>query len=248
MIKKALLAMVAVAAAASTPAWALPSQAPSNQGTARAPETTPVGSASSHPSGESNPGTPNRSETGSEHAGGGEPNAGVAPATSGSGNGEGHRSEMGSKKSEGKGQSGSEHGKSHRCKPHGVAYVAAGSLVKWSLTEEAGSKHHTYEGEVTVAVTRTNHHAREAKGEEVTYTLEKAHVRGPVPVEQLAKGDRVRVIGKITFLPKRCEAGEEFKPTVTIRRIVVHRPPHTTTEESTEESTSTTTTTSSSTT
>jgi len=236
-MRKALLA-ASVMALASTPAWALPSQAPSNGGTSHAPETTPVGPPSGTPSSGSNPGAANRSERG-----GSEATHSEGAGTAGQG---GHRSTShtspsgeGAGRSEGKG----EEGKAHRCKPHRVAYVAAGTLLSGTLTKEEGSN--AYMGEVEVEVKRTNHHARADKGTTKTYTLEGVHVRGPVPAAEVAEGDRVRLIGKITVLPRRCEAGE-FTPTIQIKRLRVHPPRTTTTTTTTssttsEEGTSTTT-------
>ena len=43
MIVKKVLLVASAAALMSTPAWALPGQAPSNHGTAHAPSSTPVG-------------------------------------------------------------------------------------------------------------------------------------------------------------------------------------------------------------
>lgn len=224
MIRKALVA-TALMALASTPAWALPAGAPSNSGTAHAPETTPVGPPSSTPNDESNPGSSNRSEEGNANAGGGEHRIGASS-----------RSEEGAKHKGG----GSSNGKSHKCRPHSVAYIASGTLVSASLTEEEGG-HHTYKGEVTIEVKRTNHHAHGDMGMTKTYMVEGAHVSGPVPVSALEKGDWVKVIGRITTLAKKCEAGE-FKPAITVRRIVVHGPrTSTTTTTSTTSTLSSTT-------
>src|SRR5512143_1527869 len=104
------------------------------------------------------------------------------------------------------GQSG-QHGKSHKCKPHKVAYVAVGTLVSQTLAQDAGAT--TYSGDVVVNVTRTNHNGRADKGQQVTYTLTKSRITlglvdqnndGSVGLDDLAAGDPVRVIGKITAL------------------------------------------------
>lgn len=130
-----------------------------------------------------------------------------------------HKSEAGEKgNGQGKGQS--NNGKSHRCKPHRVAYVASGTLVSDALI---AGEHNTYSGELTVEVLHTNHHAREAKGKTEIYVVENVDVNGPLSVEALKAGDRVRLIGGVTILPKKCEAGE-FTPTRTIRRLVFHAP------------------------
>lgn len=122
------------------------------------------------------------------------------------------------------------HGKSHKCKPHKVAYVAVGTLVSQTLTQDAGAK--TYSGTVVVNVTRTNHNGKADKGQQVTYTLTKARITfgladqnndGSVGLDDLAAGDPVRVIGKITALAKKCDKSN-FTATTTIRKAVFHAP------------------------
>ena len=177
-LRKILLAAGA-AALTTTPAWALPGRAPSNDGTGHAPTTVPHGALDGH------------------------------------------------------GNRGGGHGKSHRCVAHRVGYVAAGALVSQTLTlDSAGASHPTYSGDVTIAVTRTNHAARGDKGTTKTYTL--AHARvvlgladqnndGSVGLDDLAAGDRVKVIGKVTVLRRGCDRSR-FTPTITIRQLVVHAP------------------------
>lgn len=235
IIRKAMLAG-AVMALASTPAWALPAKAPENGGTSHAPATTPQGPPASTPNYGSNNGAKNRSESGNKHAGGAASHRngshqGASPNNQGhrGGNRSGHE---GHGNANHNGQHNAGHnGKAHKCRPHHVAYVAAGKVVSVSLTEsEEGN---TFSGELTVEVKRGNHHARADKGKTVTYTVEGVHVRGPVSVEAVKAGYRARLIGKITFLPRRCEAGE-FTPTTTIRRIVFHAPPKSVETETTE--------------
>lgn len=179
MLRKILL-VAGATALMTTPAWALPGRAPSNDGTAHAPATVPAG----------------------------------AP------NGHGH---------------GGGHGKSHRCVAHRVGYVAAGTLVSQTLvldTPATPNARPSYSGDVTIAVTRTNHAARGDKGTTKTYTL--AHARvvlgladqnndGSVGLDDLAAGDRVKVIGKVTVLRRGCDQSR-FTPTTTIRQLVVHAP------------------------
>ncbi|HEX8857031.1 MAG TPA: hypothetical protein VF752_15660 [Thermoleophilaceae bacterium] len=113
---------------------------------------------------------------------------------------------------------------SHKCKPHSHAYVGSGALVSQSLTQTQGAatatkKDDRWSGDITVNVTRANHHAQ--KGEQ-TYTLTDARVRwydanhdgtSDVP----AAGDRVKLIGKITTLSKKCDQ-TGFTPTTTIKK------------------------------
>jgi hypothetical protein len=189
MIRKILLAAGA-AALMSTPAWALPSQTPSNGGTEHAPANHHSGKASGNGkgSGDSN------GHSGTQH-----------------------------------GNSGSRHDKSHKCTAHKVGYVARGNLVSQTLAKNADG---TYSGDVVVEVAHTNHHAAGDKGKTVTYTVANAHVTfglpdtnsdGTVGVDDLVKGDRVHLIGKITALAKKCDP-TEFKATTTIRKIVFHAP------------------------
>jgi hypothetical protein len=117
----------------------------------------------------------------------------------------------------------------HKCLPHKVAYVASGTLVSESLTRDGGSQ--TYSGTVSVEITHTNHHAAADDNKTITYELTKVSVvfgladtnnDGTVGLDDLAKGDRVRLIGKITAIAKHCT--QEFTPTKTIRHIVFHAP------------------------
>jgi hypothetical protein len=217
MIVKKVLLVASAAALMSTPAWALPSQAPSNQGTAHAPSTTPVGPPSATPNNTDNPGSANRSshdrgEKGQGHKG--DHGSDNPSQSNGSDNPSGKPSHP---------------GKSHKCKPHKVGYVASGTLVSQTLSKNADG---TYNGEVTVKVTHANHHASGALGTTKTYKVEDVHVTfgladtnkdGSVGLDDLKEGDRVKLIGKITALAKKCPAGE-FMPTTTIRKIVFHAP------------------------
>lgn len=212
MIRKILLAAGA-AALMSTPAWALPTQTPSNGGTEHAPATTPVGPPSATPNNTDNPGSANR-------------HSGKASVRGHKGSGD-----SGSKGNSGAqhGNSGKTHGKSHKCVAHKVGYVASGTLVSQTLTKNTDG---TYSGEVVVEVTHTNHHAAADKGKTVAYTVANVHVTfglvdtnsdGSVGVDDLAKGDRTHLNGKITTLAKKCDQ-TEFKATTTIRKIVFHAP------------------------
>ncbi len=125
-------------------------------------------------------------------------------------------------------------GHSHRCVAHRVGYVAAGALVSQTLALDSstGRARPTYSGDVTIAVTRTNHWARADKGTTKTYTL--AHARvvlgltdqnndGSVGLDDLAAGDRVKVVGKVTVLRRGCDQSG-FTATTTIRQLIVHAP------------------------
>jgi len=230
MLVRKILLTAAAAALMTTPAWALPSQAPSNQGTAHAP-TTPAGPPAT---------TPNNGDNGQSgsHAGTNGVNGGDQSGDNGQGNAPDHPGKP------------SHPGHSHKCVTHKVAYVASGLLVSQTLTLDGGAPgptitavaaslhsdpHGTYSGDVTVDVKHTNHHAVGDKGKTVTYSVSHAHVTFALPdvnndggsgLDDLQAGDRVKVIGKITALAKRCDQ-TGFTPTTTIRRIIFHGPPPT---------------------
>jgi hypothetical protein len=119
---------------------------------------------------------------------------------------------------------------SHRCAPHKVGYVAAGTLVSHTLVLDAGAT--TYSGDVTIDVTRTNKHARADQGTTKTYTLDHARVvlglddqnaDGRVDLADVAPGSRVKVIGSVTKLSRRCDQ-TGFTPELKIRKLIVHAP------------------------
>ncbi|HVA20082.1 MAG TPA: hypothetical protein VMU55_07900 [Solirubrobacteraceae bacterium] len=115
--------------------------------------------------------------------------------------------------------------------PHKVGYVASGTLESWTLNENTDG---TYSGEVEVKVTHTNHHAKGDNEKITKYPVTKVHVTfggiadtnkdGKITPADLAKGDRVKVIGKITALAKKCDQSK-FTAETTIRKIVFHAPP-----------------------
>ncbi|HEX4837683.1 MAG TPA: hypothetical protein VFV03_04070 [Solirubrobacteraceae bacterium] len=208
IVRKTLLAASA-AALMSTPAWALPSQAPSNAGTDHAPSTTPVGPPSTTPNNTNSPGGAHRNSHANKSDKG---SGGFNPGDKGKGNGKP-----------------SHPGQSHKCALHKVGYVASGTLVKQTLTKNADG---TYSGEVEVEVTRTNHHAAADNGKTVIYKVMNVHVTfgltdtnndGSVGLDDLAKSDRVHLNGKITALAKKCNQSG-FTAETTIRRIVFHAP------------------------
>ena len=206
-VSKTLL-VAGTAALVSAPAWALPSQALSH----------PSGAPSSSSNELSNPGASHRS-----------------PAATDALEDRSDKGEHGNNgKHEGSGtQPPSNPGHSHKCKPHRVGYVASGTLESWSLTQGSDG---TYSGSVTVHVTHTNHHAAVDKPKTPTetheYKVEKVHLTfgladtnndGSVGLDDLAKGDRVQVIGKITAIAKK-SSNTGFTATTTIRHIVFNAP------------------------
>jgi hypothetical protein len=167
---------------------------------------------------------------------------GLAPADEGKGNrpsttpnntnnpGSSRRSSEGTENTGGKGAKAHHPEGSHKCKPHSVAYVASGTLA--SLPTLTKNTDGTYSGEVEVEVKHTNHHAKkdnnttkkyEVKNVRVTFGLADANKDGSVGVDDLMKGDRVKLIGRITTLAKKCSQNG-FTPTTTIRHLVFHAP------------------------
>jgi hypothetical protein len=123
-----------------------------------------------------------------------------------------------------------EHGKSHKCHAHSVGYVVGGTLVSQALTKDEGAE--TYSGKLEVKVLHANHHAAGDRNATVTYEVSKARLvfglqdtnkDGSVGLDDLAPGDTVHVIGKITAVAPKCKG--EFTATKTIRRIVFHAAP-----------------------
>jgi hypothetical protein len=193
-VRKTLLAL-GTAALMSAPAWVLPGQALSH----------PFGPPSSTPNNATNPGAEHRSAAAND-AIEDKADKGKHPTPS------------------------SDRGRSHKCKPHRVAYVAFGTLESWSLTKNPDG---TYNGTVTVVVTHTNHHAagdksstpKEYKLENVrlTFGLADTNNDGSVGPDDLAKGDSVKLIGKISSLAKKC-SHTGFTPTTSVRHVIFHAP------------------------
>jgi hypothetical protein len=131
-----------------------------------------------------------------------------------------HRSSEGTENTGGKGAKPNHPEGSHKCKPHKVGYVASGTLESWTLNKNTDG---TYSGEVVVAVTHTNHHAKGDNAKTTKYPVAKVHVTfGGISPEALAKGDLVKVIGRIPVLAKKCT--QTGTPEPTIRMIVFHPP------------------------
>ena len=103
------------------------------------------------------------------------------------------------------------------CVPHAVSYQVSGTLtVAGSLT--AGSSKGTYNGSLTVKVTRTNSGAEADKGLTKTYTLTNVRVSFGHGVSKTAPaaGSRVNVKGTITREPTSCTG---FTPTLTVKKV-----------------------------
>lgn len=231
MIVRKILLLAATAALLSTPAWAL-AEPSSDQGNKHAPSTIPVGPPSTTPNNTDNPGSSHRSSKGAENTGGHQSNHST-----------GHGNEQNEKPGHPEHPKHPEHpahpghpnhpshpGKSHKCTPRHVAYVASGTLVSQTLSKNTDG---TYSGTVTVSVTHTNRHAAGDKGMTKTYTLTDGRVKlavadvngdGSVGLDDLQAGDRVKLIGNITALAKKCDQ-TGFTAQTTIAKIVFHNPP-----------------------
>jgi hypothetical protein len=109
----------------------------------------------------------------------------------------------------GKGHSGasSNHGKKHKCAPHKVAFIVSGKLVEPVGFHE--NTDGTFSGEIKLTVTHKNHHATS----EPSYTLTNVHVTfglsdvngdGKRNLEDVMRGDRVQLIGKLVKVAKKC--------------------------------------------
>jgi hypothetical protein len=101
------------------------------------------------------------------------------------------------------------------CSPLDVAYVAYGRLVTGSLIANSDG---SYSGALTVAVKHANEHARADVGVDTAFTIDHARLKlhGQDPAA-LAVGSRVRLIGRIMVLPKRCDAAG-LTPVTVIQR------------------------------
>ena len=118
------------------------------------------------------------------------------------------------------------HPSGHKCRVHKVGYHAKGTLVSQALTQTQGAatpadrRDDRYSGDLTVDVTKANHHAPTGVQ---SFTVTDVRVRyydanhdgtKDVPVA----GDTVGIFGRITKLARRCDQ-TGFVPTVTVKRI-----------------------------
>jgi hypothetical protein len=69
-------------------------------------------------------------------------------------------------------------------------------------------------------VTKANHRAVTTKGSDVTYTLSNSKVAFSHGANPPKAGDRVKAIGRISQLGKKCSQ-TGFTPTVTVRMLAV---------------------------
>jgi hypothetical protein len=107
------------------------------------------------------------------------------------------------------------------CVAQSEGYKAAGTLIA-AGTSLTALGHGRYSGTIEVNVTKVNH--RGPTGDQ-TFTLTDARVKfhHGVTSSTLADGDRVKLHGKITELPKHCST-VGFTPSITIKKVDVHQP------------------------
>ncbi|MGN6871732.1 MAG: hypothetical protein ACTHMY_25350 [Solirubrobacteraceae bacterium] len=104
---------------------------------------------------------------------------------------------------------------SQKCASHNVAYIASGQFVSWAATQSGTG---TWTGTITVHVTRSNHHAGNAKGTDVTYTLSNTKVTFGDGANPPAAGDPVHLVGKISEVTRHCTQPGTTSP-VTVRKL-----------------------------
>lgn len=112
---------------------------------------------------------------------------------------------------------------SRACAPHNLAYVESGvvdAATSSTLTQNADG---TWSGTLVVDVTEANHRAKADKGTTVTYTFTGAtlDVRFDGGTTAFSAGERVRLIGALAVVGKRCAAPSPA-PGPVFRTVVVH--------------------------
>jgi hypothetical protein len=112
---------------------------------------------------------------------------------------------------------------SHKCKPHNVGYIESGTVDMTTASTLAKNADGTWSGTLVVDVSRTNHWAKNAKGTTVTttFTSAKLTVRFDGGTTGFTGGERVKLIGKLAVVGKKCPA---LTPpsTPVFRTVVVH--------------------------
>jgi hypothetical protein len=123
------------------------------------------------------------------------------------------------------GQSGQAHGNSPKCKAHSVGYIVAGTLTSYGLTQTAGAQtpadksDDRYSGTLGLTVTQTNHHANALSGAQPPLKLTDVRVSfGDGVAQPPATGSRVKLIGKVTKVGKKC-TDQSAAGQVTYRKV-----------------------------
>jgi hypothetical protein len=112
---------------------------------------------------------------------------------------------------------------SHKCQPHNRAYVEGGTVDSATASTLAQNVDGTWSGTLVVDLTRASHAARADMGQTVTYTFDSAQLRVRLDdgATAFASGERVRLIGKLAGVGRKCPAPSSA-PAPVFRRIVVH--------------------------
>jgi hypothetical protein len=200
MIVSKILLAASAAALMSTPAWALPSQAPSNPGTADAPSTTPNNT--------DNPGSANR---------GSNDNQGSNSGDKGKGNGKGSHPGQSHKCTP------------HKVGYVASGTLVLVTPPLTTLVKNVdGTYSGTLEVEVThtnhhAAADKGKTVTYNVSSVHITFGLKDTNSDGSVGLDDLKTGDRVQLNGKITTLAKKCSQ-TGFTAETTIRKIVFHAP------------------------
>jgi hypothetical protein len=122
------------------------------------------------------------------------------------------------------GQSGQAHGNSHKCKAHSVGYIVAGTLTSYGLTQTAGAQtpadksDDRYSGTLGLTVTKTNHHANALSGAQQVTLTDVSVSFGDGVAQPPATGSRVKLIGKVTKVGKKC-TDQSAAGQVTYRKV-----------------------------
>jgi hypothetical protein len=112
---------------------------------------------------------------------------------------------------------------SKKCSAHNAAYIESGTVDATTASTLAANPDGTWSGTLVVDVTRTNHLAKADKGTTVTYTFTNAKltVRFDGGATGFTAGERVKLIGKLQVVGKKCTP---LSPAATpvFRMLVVH--------------------------
>ena len=112
---------------------------------------------------------------------------------------------------------------SHKCQPHNVAYVVSGTIDAATASTLAGSNG-VWSGALVVDVKTTSHAANAVKGTTVTYTFTSANlrVRFGHGVTGFSAGERIKLIGKLATVGKKCMP---LSPPATpvFSKVIVHQ-------------------------
>lgn len=120
---------------------------------------------------------------------------------------------------------GAHHRSEHRraCAPHSVAYIESGVVDAATPSTLAQNADGTWSGTLVVDVTEANHWAAADKGTTVTDTFTAAalRVRFDGGTTAFTAGERVRLIGALAAVGRRCTAPSPA-PAPVFRAVVVH--------------------------